>query len=315
MPPLRRTSVLLPVLGIAATVPSASAQPASVSLASRAYVHATGSPEFSNQQFTAAAWFRPTGAGENGGGTLISCGGQPGSGSFLCSWWTGWNSTTGRVVAMVVHQFATTARVVTSDAVIAQGQWAHAALTFDGVTVRLYINGVLDSESPFGFTGVDYPASPTLFVGAFQPGTGYTYNRFDGQIDSVAVWGRTLGPAEVAALAACPAPPTEGLIVHVPFTDQSLQDVSGHGHPLTAAGAVAFAAQAPAAGACCDSIDFNGDGLFPDTQDIEDFLSVFAGGPCSTGTCADIDFNNDDLFPDTADIDALLSVFSGGPCL
>jgi hypothetical protein len=34
----------------------------------------------------------------------------------------------------------------------------------------------------------------------------------------------------------------------------------------------------------CDSIDFNGDGLFPDTQDIDDFLSVFSGGPCSTGT-------------------------------
>ncbi|MFO0832015.1 MAG: hypothetical protein U0637_09245 [Phycisphaerales bacterium] len=65
----------------------------------------------------------------------------------------------------------------------------------------------------------------------------------------------------------------------------------------------------------CDSIDFNGDALFPDTADIDDFLSVFSGGPCSTGTCGDIDFNNDGLFPDTLDIDSLLSVFSGGPCL
>ncbi len=65
----------------------------------------------------------------------------------------------------------------------------------------------------------------------------------------------------------------------------------------------------------CDGIDFNADGLFPDTADIDDFLSVFSGGPCSTGTCGDIDFNNDGLFPDTADIDSLLSVFSGGPCL
>jgi len=68
----------------------------------------------------------------------------------------------------------------------------------------------------------------------------------------------------------------------------------------------------------CDSIDFNNDGLSPDTADIDDFLSVFSGGPCSTAPvpgCNDIDFNNDLLFPDTADIDALLSVFSGGPCL
>ncbi len=65
----------------------------------------------------------------------------------------------------------------------------------------------------------------------------------------------------------------------------------------------------------CDPTDFNNDGLFPDTADIDDFLSVFSGGPCSTGACSDLDFNNDSLFPDTLDIDSLLSVFSGGPCL
>ncbi|MFO0830683.1 MAG: hypothetical protein U0637_02455 [Phycisphaerales bacterium] len=67
-------------------------------------------------------------------------------------------------------------------------------------------------------------------------------------------------------------------------------------------------------GVTCDSIDFNRDTLFPDTQDIDDFITVFSGGPCSTGTCADIDFNNDGLLPDVDDIQALLRVFSGGPC-
>jgi len=64
----------------------------------------------------------------------------------------------------------------------------------------------------------------------------------------------------------------------------------------------------------CDGIDFNGDGLFPDNQDLEDFFSVFGGGPCSTGACGDIDFNNDQLFPDNADLEAYLSVFGGGNC-
>ena len=50
----------------------------------------------------------------------------------------------------------------------------------------------------------------------------------------------------------------------------------------------------------CDSIDFNGDGLFPDTLDIDDFLSVFSGGACTNDpACGDVDFNNDGLFPDT----------------
>ncbi|HEX2838791.1 MAG TPA: matrixin family metalloprotease [Phycisphaerales bacterium] len=85
-----------------------------------------------------------------------------------------------------------------------------------------------------------------------------------------------------------------------------------------AAGYRAFAG--PDAGSAlpslCDDVDFNDDGLFPDTTDIDDFLSVFSGGPCSLDpTCGDVDFNNDGLFPDTADIDSYLSVFSGGPCL
>ncbi len=67
----------------------------------------------------------------------------------------------------------------------------------------------------------------------------------------------------------------------------------------------------------CDSIDFNGDGLFPDTQDIADFIAVFGGGACPTGAgqCGDVDFNNDGLFPDTDDITSLIRVFAGGPCL
>jgi hypothetical protein len=64
----------------------------------------------------------------------------------------------------------------------------------------------------------------------------------------------------------------------------------------------------------CDNIDFNDDGLFPDDQDLIDFLSVLAGGPCSTNTCNDIDFNNDGLFPDDNDLIAFLSVLAGGSC-
>jgi hypothetical protein len=67
-------------------------------------------------------------------------------------------------------------------------------------------------------------------------------------------------------------------------------------------------------GAGCDGIDFNNDGVSPDTGDIDDFLSVFGGGSCSTGTCNDIDFNNDGVAPDTTDIDAFLRVFGGGDC-
>jgi len=64
----------------------------------------------------------------------------------------------------------------------------------------------------------------------------------------------------------------------------------------------------------CDPIDFNRDGLFPDNQDLIDFLSVFGGGDCPTPACRDIDFNNDGLFPDNEDIFSLFRVFGGGAC-
>jgi subtilisin-like proprotein convertase family protein len=65
----------------------------------------------------------------------------------------------------------------------------------------------------------------------------------------------------------------------------------------------------------CDGLDFNNDGLFPDTEDINDFLRVFSGGTCSNApNCSDIDFNNDGLFPDTEDINDFLRAFAGGPC-
>ncbi len=64
----------------------------------------------------------------------------------------------------------------------------------------------------------------------------------------------------------------------------------------------------------CNDIDFNNDSLFPDTQDIADFIEVFGGAACPTGNCDSIDFNNDGLFPDTDDVAAFLRVFAGGAC-
>lgn len=65
----------------------------------------------------------------------------------------------------------------------------------------------------------------------------------------------------------------------------------------------------------CGAIDFNNDGLFPDDQDLVDFLSVLAGGACSTEPqfgCGSIDFNNDELFPDDQDLVDFLIVLAGG---
>ncbi len=68
----------------------------------------------------------------------------------------------------------------------------------------------------------------------------------------------------------------------------------------------------------CDDIDFNNNGVFPEDQDISDFLEVLAGGAPATcdpiAGCGDIDFNNNDVFPEDADIVDFFNVVAGGDC-
>ncbi|HYF15373.1 MAG TPA: choice-of-anchor J domain-containing protein [Phycisphaerales bacterium] len=103
-------------------------------------------------------------------------------------------------------------------------------------------------------------------------------------------------------------PPWTGasqLLLKVVAVDRRFQDTSS---------IVAITLDGSLIGASCDSIDFNGDGLFPDNQDLVDYLAVFGGGDCSTGTCGDLDFNNDGLFPDNLDLETFFRVFGGGAC-
>jgi hypothetical protein len=64
-----------------------------------------------------------------------------------------------------------------------------------------------------------------------------------------------------------------------PGTMSPLVQGTGASAATVAAGFVG--ATAPRFGASpCDDVDYNNDGLFPDTADIDDFLSVFSGGAC-----------------------------------
>ncbi|HEX2838414.1 MAG TPA: hypothetical protein VHN77_09835 [Phycisphaerales bacterium] len=173
-----------------------------------------------------------------------------------------------------------------------------------------------------GASGIDFPEQ--LIVLNTGPGgaqevwaTGFTapagIYRYDAAGNQVAYYPVSTGPRGIAPLGNGAMMYTEGTAVmsFVPgSTDGPVVILSGGITPQF------IGALTLTSGPICDSIDFNNDGLFPDTLDIDDFLSVFSGGPCTNSpNCGDIDFNNDGLFPDTLDIDALLSVFSGGSCI
>jgi hypothetical protein len=62
----------------------------------------------------------------------------------------------------------------------------------------------------------------------------------------------------------------------------------------------------------CDDIDFNNNEVFPEDQDIVDYLDVLAGGSCPA--CNDIDFNNNGVFPEDQDVIDFFNVLAGGTC-
>jgi hypothetical protein len=64
----------------------------------------------------------------------------------------------------------------------------------------------------------------------------------------------------------------------------------------------------------CDSIDFNGNGVFPENQDVIDFFSTLAGS-CPLNQGCDIDFNNNGVFPEDQDVIDFFQVLAGGSCL
>ena len=89
-----------------------------------------------------------------------------------------------------------------STAKLATNQWQRVAVTYDGATIRFYINGVLDANQPAATLRFGVVNEP-LTIGADLPG-GDEY--FQGTIADVRVYGRALGTAEIQALPALPAP-------------------------------------------------------------------------------------------------------------
>jgi hypothetical protein len=62
----------------------------------------------------------------------------------------------------------------------------------------------------------------------------------------------------------------------------------------------------------CGDLDFNNDQIFPDLNDMINYIDVFGGGTCDT--CDSIDFNRDNIFPDIQDLVDFITVFAGGTC-
>ena len=93
----------------------------------------------------------------------------------------------------------TTTTLIATSGNLATGTWHHAALTYDGATMRLYLDGVEVGSTALSGV-VDTDVSIPVTIGAQPPGAGRRF--FDGLIDDVRILQRPMSPAEIAAVIA-----------------------------------------------------------------------------------------------------------------
>ena len=88
----------------------------------------------------------------------------------------------------------TATTLIASSGDLSIGAWRHAALTYDGIMLRLYLDGA-EVGSALLSGAVDTDPTVPVAVGAQPPGAGSRY--FDGLIDDVRILSRALSAAEI----------------------------------------------------------------------------------------------------------------------
>lgn len=84
---------------------------------------------------------------------------------------------------------------VHSSVSVRNGQWNHVAVTFDGGTYRIYVNGSLDGTKAFG--GAAEPPGAWTFVIGGNLNPVFPTGRFRGNIDELAFWNQSLSQAQL----------------------------------------------------------------------------------------------------------------------
>ena len=119
---------------------------------------------------------------------------------------------------------------IEGSAVVDDGRWHHAAVTFDGGTVKLYVDGILDKSGSVALTSLKVTTG-IVEIGAFTQSS----NKYlSGQMDDVRIWDDVRTHAEIQAnMHEGIGGGSPNLVAYYTFEDDdsgatpTIQDVSG----------------------------------------------------------------------------------------
>ena len=193
-------TILLLIAGVLATSPAAAANMALDFDGSNDYVTFGTASELGLSQFTIECWFKREGAGNTastgtGGVTavpLVTKGrGEADGDNRDMNYFFGIESGTNLLTADSEEGASGTSpglnHPVTGTTAVATGVWYHAAVTYDGTSWRLYLNGNLDAELSVG----QPPRSDSIQhsgIATAMTSTGSAAGYFDGIIDEIRIW-------------------------------------------------------------------------------------------------------------------------------
>ena len=152
------------------------------------------------QKFTLEVWFMREGAGVatstgTGGVTavpLVTKGRAEAEGSNVdMNYFLGIDGTTQVLVADFEDMAGGVNHPVVGTTRLWPGVWYHAAVTYDGGTWRLYLNGTLDIPAPLVVAGAPTPRFDSIQhagLGTAFTSTGVAAGFFKGQMDEARIW-------------------------------------------------------------------------------------------------------------------------------
>ncbi len=169
------------------------------------YVNLGDSSVLESTSFTVSAWVKRSG-NQNDWVKILNKG--RGDAAPYASYKMEFNSSSDTVVNFHVGFTDGTAAIVQNQTPLADNVWTLLTGTFDGTTLRMYVNGTLESTNVIGSKTVNFDTVP-LTLGGYA-GWGY----FKGNVDEVRLYNRALSDSEVSSIYLSDIPSNSNLEVY-----------------------------------------------------------------------------------------------------